>query len=563
MTITTKKLLSNVLLQEEQLKQLKYKIPWKEVGIFISIIALASFVRFWALGDIGFNSDESVYSGQAANLAGYEEFSKYFSAFRAHPLLFQFLVSLLYGFTGVIDFVARSVSAIFGIMTVIITYYIGKTLYNKNVGILSSLILALLPYHIVVTRQAMVDVPFSFFFTLTLLFMAKYIVMNKNRSNNINQSNGTITRVNRYIKNNYKKNDRIWIVAIGISCGLTFLSKEVGIVLLISTLLYMQIVRKLGLKNLIILLLIFSMVISPHIIIFFTNKEATKNAFLYSQWQLSRPSNHPSEFYIITLQGSLGYILSTLVILSIGYVIITKERLSSALLLIWWIAIPLIFFQLWPTKGFYYLLPLIPPFVVLGVSFLFSNGIKKLCYNFKISHNYRIISLIIIVLSIFVTTSYVKDHYMFPKQDEPWLAGSGGIPYAREAALWIKENTPEGSVFMTIGPTLGNVIKFYANSDTLALSINPNPAKHNPSYSPIINPDLMIRNGQIQYLIYDVYSATRTQHFADKLNYYVDKYDAQLIHSEYKKYYNPETKKVILKPVILVYVINGIDLSKR
>ena len=143
------------------------------------------------------------------------------------------------------------------------------------------------------------------------------------------------------------------------------------------------------------------------------------------------------------------------------------------------------------------------------------------------------------------------------------MAGSGGIPYAREAALWIKENTPEGSVFMTIGPTIGNVIKFYANSDTLALSINPNPAKHNPSYSPIINPDLMIRNGQIQYLIYDVYSATRTQHFADKLNYYVDKYDAQLIHSEYKKYYNPETKKVILKPLILVYVINGIDLSKR
>ena len=82
------------------------------------------------------------------------------------------------------------------------------------------------------------------------------------------------------------------------------------------------------------------MVISPHIIIFFTNKEATKNAFLYSQWQLSRPSNHPSEFYIITLQGSLGYILFTLVILSIGYVIITKERLSSALLLIWWITIP-------------------------------------------------------------------------------------------------------------------------------------------------------------------------------------------------------------------------------
>ena len=301
------------------------------------------------------------------------------------------------------------------------------------------------------------------------------------------------------------------------------------------------------------------MVISPHLIILFTNKEASKNAFLYSQWQLTRPSNHTPEFYFITILGALGYILSVLVILSIVYVTITKERLHSAMLLIWWITVPFIFFQLWPTKGFYYLLPLIPPFVVLGTSFLFSNWIKKLYYYFKRPYYYKIIGLLIVVVSIFLSTSYVRDHYFFPKQDLTYLAGSGGIPYAREAAVWIKENTPEGSVFMTIGPTIGNIIKFYANSDVLSLSVNPNPAKHNPSYTPIINPDLMIRNGQIHYLVYDVYTAARTQHFADKLNYYVDKYDAQLIHSEYKNYYSPDFKKVVSKPVIQVYVVNGIE----
>ena len=281
--VTKKRLLVN-LLHEARLKHLHQKILWKELVIFISIVGLASIVRFWGVGDIGFNSDESVYTGQAANLAGYEEFSKYFSAFRAHPLLFQFLVSVIYGFTGVIDFVARIVSAIFGIMTVIITYYIGKTLYDKKVGILSSLILALLPYHIIVTRQAMVDVPFSFFFTLTLLFIAKYIVMNKNRNGNVNESNkkGIITIIrdifetaiiSRWLSNaklkgdnnqrnyydiirdsfnisnifknrDYKKKYRIWVFAIGISCGLTFLSKEVGIVTFISTIVYMQFVGK-------------------------------------------------------------------------------------------------------------------------------------------------------------------------------------------------------------------------------------------------------------------------------------------------------------------------------
>ena len=52
----------------------------------IGLIAL--LLRFWAMTRFGLNSDEAVYIGQAANLAGIEQLSDHFSVFRAHPLLF-------------------------------------------------------------------------------------------------------------------------------------------------------------------------------------------------------------------------------------------------------------------------------------------------------------------------------------------------------------------------------------------------------------------------------------------------------------------------------------------
>ena len=101
-------------------------------------------------------------------LAGHDDYSRYFSIYRAHPLLLQFSISLLFQLFGVSDAAARAVPAIFGVLTILITYFIGKTLYNKKVGLVSALVLAFLPYHIIITRQALVDVPLSFFFILTL-----------------------------------------------------------------------------------------------------------------------------------------------------------------------------------------------------------------------------------------------------------------------------------------------------------------------------------------------------------------------------------------------------------
>ena len=195
------------------------------------------------------------------------------------------------------------------------------------------------------------------------------------------------------------------------------------------------------------------------------------------------------------------------------------------------------------------MLPLIPAFVILGTSFLFTNLAKRIHITNKI---------IILIAVLIPLTTGAGISIFFPSGEHEYLAGSGGLPYAREAGQWIEKNTPEGSVLMTIGPTMGNVIKFYSNRDTLAIITNPNPALHNPSYNPINNPDFMIRSGQIQYIVYDMFSASRTPHFADKVMYLCSKIRRSFsLFGDYDRYVDQEGK-TITKPAILIYVINDI-----
>ena len=49
-----------------------------------------------ALATLGFNSDEAVYAGQGASIAGDAALRPFFPIFRAHPLLYQ--TALSFGF---------------------------------------------------------------------------------------------------------------------------------------------------------------------------------------------------------------------------------------------------------------------------------------------------------------------------------------------------------------------------------------------------------------------------------------------------------------------------------
>src|SRR5262249_36324088 len=88
--------------------------PWPDLDGRVPATALmgGSVLRLVDLGRVGLNSDEAVYAGQAASLAGNSHFTSLFPVIRAHPLVFQVLISPLY-WHGTSDVAGRYISALF------------------------------------------------------------------------------------------------------------------------------------------------------------------------------------------------------------------------------------------------------------------------------------------------------------------------------------------------------------------------------------------------------------------------------------------------------------------
>ena len=101
----------------------------------------------------------------------------------------------------------------------------------------------------------------------------------------------------------------------------------------------------------------------------------------------------------------------------------------------------------------------------------------------------------------------------------------------RETGTWFAEHTPSNAVALTMGPSLGNLVSFYGDRDFFALSVSQDPKLRNPAYRPIPNPDLDIRQIEVQYAVWDAYTADRAPFFSTRLMSYVTKYSGMPVFS--------------------------------
>jgi hypothetical protein len=141
-----------------------------------------------------------------------------------------------------------------------------------------------------------------------------------------------------------------------------------------------------------------------------------------------------------------------------------------------------------------------------------------------------------------------------PSTTGMFVAGTGGVPGGREAGEWVNENIPAGATLMTIGPSMANIIQFYGHRKAYGLSVSPNPLRRNPSYPPILNPDMQIRNGDIQYVVWDSYSAERSSFFSDGVIKFAKRYHGRVIHTQTVKVTLADGT-IVDKPVIIIYEV--------
>src|SRR5688572_11164212 len=84
--------------------------------LLLATFGIGGFLRLVNINTLGYNTDEAVYAGQAAGIVGDPTLSQFFPIIRAHPMLFQFVVSLGFLF-GVNDLTGRLFSAVVGLAT--------------------------------------------------------------------------------------------------------------------------------------------------------------------------------------------------------------------------------------------------------------------------------------------------------------------------------------------------------------------------------------------------------------------------------------------------------------
>lgn len=479
----------------------------RSVRTLVGILAAGALLRLWALGAVGFNSDEAVYAGQAASIAGDDVLTPLFPVFRAHPLLFQTTLSLMF-LGGVSDVVARLLPVAFGLGTVVLTFLLGKRMYGQQAALVAAALLAVMPYHVVVTRQVLLDGPVTFFAVLTAYCVTRFCL----------------------------DGERRWLHFAGAALGLAVLTKEIAVILGVAILVFFLLRRDIHVPWR--TAAVSGSVAAAIMIVYplslqFAGRSGTGQNYLW--WQLFRRPNHGLAFYVETVPLAIGP--AVLLLAAAGLWLLRRKGTWRETFLLCWILVPLAFFELWPVKGYQYLVVIAPALTLLAA--------RTVVHSFPVWPPVRAAVIVTAVLSLAVPSWLA----ITAPPTAAFLAGSGGVPKGREAGEWIRTNLPEGAAVMTIGPSMANLVRFYGNRKSFALSVSTNPLRRNPSYVPIDNPDRQLRQGELNYVVWDAYSANRTTFYSQQLMTYVHRYRGVLLHTEELDVAGHTT------PVIMVYEV--------
>lgn len=152
--------------------------------IFILILAIAFFLRFWQLNKfpVSLNWDEISHGYNAYSLikTGQDQWSTSwpifnFRAYGDYPTTLNMYLSMpfIYLF-GLNEWTIRIVSTLCGLGLIIVSYFLGKELFrNKKLSYLLMILVALSPWTFFTSRAVFQSTVAQFFFALGILFLIK------------------------------------------------------------------------------------------------------------------------------------------------------------------------------------------------------------------------------------------------------------------------------------------------------------------------------------------------------------------------------------------------------
>ncbi len=150
--------------------------PWAQVALLLGLCFIIYFVNLgqWDL----WNPDEPRYaqvSREMVNRGDWILMHRNGTLYTDKPPLFFWAVGLSsFLWQGMTPFSVRFPSALFGILTVLLTFFIGKRLYSSRAGFLSGLILATSVQFAYLSTRGNIDTTLTFFTTASILCFLRW-----------------------------------------------------------------------------------------------------------------------------------------------------------------------------------------------------------------------------------------------------------------------------------------------------------------------------------------------------------------------------------------------------
>lgn len=155
---------------------------WLDI-LLIFLILMITPLFFYKLGQSSLVSwDEAWYAGIARKILTSGNTLRLVwngRPFFDHPPAGFWWIAISFKLFGITNFSARLPSAVFGILTLIFTYFLGRELFNRWVGFASAIALSSAPWFLFRARSGNLDIFLTFFFVLSVWLAVKSVRQKK------------------------------------------------------------------------------------------------------------------------------------------------------------------------------------------------------------------------------------------------------------------------------------------------------------------------------------------------------------------------------------------------
>lgn len=524
----------------------RWGAAWTGAAILAPVLLLAAYLRLAGLRDVFLYGDEAEYAIVARYLSrdltflAYPAIEGYGAVpFVSQPPIVLYAMAFSMKLFGATDWAAIFPSVVFGVATVAVVYGIGVRLSGRLAGLAGATMLAVMPFHVEISRKAQLDAGYAFFIMLTVYFLIAWM-----------QSHRAMREAPDDLA--VRKQARVHAASTGAAAAGAALSKlpgvlvgpllVVGLLVIIGIVLFRQAKRRAAKGEVRETLLQGGLGAAPVALGallylgLLSYLSALTNLWIKLRWQLGRVDTsqaqstefaafeRPMEWYFTdphqSFQGLFHESVLVLALIGLGVALFamlraparrTEHVVAPVMVLV------LLGFFLWSDrKEGFYLLPF-APFVALYIG-MAAAGLRDLLrwggirFTPSVRHHVAPAALALAVLLVAVPAwaaaaeSY-EDFALGETQQKYFGYGT------KEAALYIHEQDPDASMYGTL---LGRFTLHWYNEQ---------PAYH--WYVDHTYIESKVQSGELRYVVYDNY--LDLAHDREFMRHLIDSYNGQAV----------------------------------